>query len=134
LCAGQFILLIIQTHILWFPLVSLSLSLSLSFSLPFFPPVLGKPRLTLFARQLDQAIFPSIPLYDHQGVNLSAKTYSFEDVAPVNQDMRAKGFVHVFWGFWFFLFFAVMGFGLSALRFLGRTFYHMSHSASPVLC
>jgi hypothetical protein len=78
---GQFNLLVIQTDI--FPLcVCLSLN-----SHPPTPhpghnlPMLERPRLTLFTLQLNQAVFSSLSLSGHQEeVNLSTKTYSFENV------------------------------------------------------
>jgi hypothetical protein len=50
----------------------------------------GGPRLTLFILQLNQAFSSPLSLSDLQGVNLSAKTYSFGYVAPLHRENQGQ--------------------------------------------
>jgi hypothetical protein len=56
--------------------------------------MLKRSRLIFFALQLNCAVFSPLSLSDLRGVNLSTKTYSFVDVAPVNWESLGQ---HLLW-------------------------------------
>jgi hypothetical protein len=69
--------------VIQFLLVSLSLSLRA-----------GRPRLTFFSFQLNQAIFSPLSLSDYWEIKLLTKTYNFRDVAPGHQENQSW---HLLW-------------------------------------